>query len=470
MAEPRTLALKEEIVGRHPAGRHGDRTSSGRNGRKLLSEDITEEEKGTDTKPRGRGVLDAVGTTAAIVFFACGVGSVNVACTEVCDQKNTDAGCEACDTDTSVDTDTDTDTETGEEGPVCDTYDGEDHEAVLEEGEKELLGPVGHWMKIVSLGFSNQIAEAVFMNEGWEKVDFEGNVVEEGDLAAYFIFSADNPTLTVSMGGREQEITLCGVYDLGDGTLVAQFITDNEEGFMHCAYVDSGSLAGPVEYAFSETVTQKVSVQTHNHGFIPDVETGEDQECPGTVSDFKFERTEFEPSLSPTLATVPGEAPNPLEMRGTTQNFIDVGQDAEGKYLRFASTSANGVLEQPLDASLSCGGLTATWAGNAWNLMPLFSYEYAGADYIAEEIISSEERKVYVWIGSTIKEFVLRHPEPIPFGTEEQQGLGLSMFTKVQELREGGQVTIGNKTYDVTLNTESSRISGFVLRPPEETE
>ncbi|MBD3397762.1 hypothetical protein GF412_01370 [Candidatus Micrarchaeota archaeon] len=458
--------------GRHQAGRAIPKSSTGRHGR-ALGADISEEphEEGRAMRSlRAVGRLaKKAGRGATAMFLAAGVGMLVVACSECEGSKGQDAGPDAsADVDTDTDSDTDTGTDTGSsEGPECGVYEGKDHESLLGLDEKELLGPVGHWMKLVNMSFSEQIAEVVFLNENWENVNFEGEVVEEGDLSSYFVFDlADTHSLTVSMGGLEQQITLCGVYQLESGDLIAHLITDNEDGFMHCEYVDNGSLSPPEEYEFSETIIQRVYVQSHVHGFLPDIQTGEDHECPGTVSDFVFELTEFDPYISPAFATVPGEYPNEMEMRSTTQNFIDIGQDSEAHHVRFSKYADYGVLEEPFD-SLSCAGLTVTWTENTFEGFPLFSYEYPGADYISEEVISAEERKAYVWIGSTIKEFVLRHPEPSLIISAENQELALSIFSGIQELRDGDQVEIAGQPYDVELHIVSQRIAGFKLRPAE---
>ncbi|MBD3390355.1 hypothetical protein GF415_05420, partial [Candidatus Micrarchaeota archaeon] len=287
---PDLMKKEEEPKGRHPAGRHANRNSAGRHGKRLGAE-VSEE--GPNTANR---VFGSVARGARAVFLAAGVGLAVVACTTGGGLKDTipDAGQDTDSETITGDTDTGWDTDTGTTGPECGTG-GADYETVLGHGEKTLLGPVGHWMTVVDMSFSGQFAEVRFTNEQGELVSTEGEVVEEGDISAYALLSFDgDPSVTVALGGEEQAIALCGVYRFSDGVDAAHFTTDNEEGFMHCEYVDNGNLSEPEEYEFSGATTQFVRVMTHTHGFIPDIETGEDQECPGTIQDFVYEESTFE--------------------------------------------------------------------------------------------------------------------------------------------------------------------------------
>gem|GEM_PF-2358028 len=466
------IATKEIMVkGRHSVGRAENRSSTGRHGQKMPGTVSDEEIQST----RFGRVIRAIGTVAkkagqatAVLVLACAVGSA-VACSEGGGLKvQPDSGIDT-DTDSEVDTDTDTDTDTEPLGPECGIYEGADHETVLAKDERELLGPVGHWMEVVNLSFNEQVAEVMFMNEGEDNVNFDGEVVEDGDLTSYYVFDLeDKATLTVNMGGIEQTITLCGVYELEDGTLIAHLIIDNEDGFMHCAYVNSGSLADAGEYAFNAVTTQSVQVMSHSHGFIPDIETGEDEECPGSVQDFIYEESSYVEGASEPidvgLVPVPGLSfSNMVRMRGTAFHFCETGVDpVTNVYMKVAGDQESDTLADTFQ-SIEVSNLEVTWMGVGVGGEPLFSYDYPGATYISEEDVSANEKIVRVWVGSDILEFSLRFSTPNPFWSNE---LAVHLLSDVQTLMPGSQVVVNGETYDVDVYTTTGQeIDGFRLTP-----
>ncbi len=462
---------KEEIMGkgRRPVGRTENRSSTGRHGQKMpgtvSDEEIQLGRAGTIIRAIGT-VAKKAGQATAVLVLACAVGSA-VACSEGGGLKvQPDSGMDT-DTDSEVDTDTDTDTEPL--GPECGIYEGADHETVLAKDERELLGPVGHWMEVVNLSFNEQVAEVMFMNEGWENVNFDGEVVEDGDLASYFMFDLeDKATVTVNMGGTEQTITLCGVYELEDGTLIAHLIIDNEDGFMHCAYVDSGSLADAGEYAFNAVTTQSVRVMSHSHGFIPDLETGEDEECPGSVQDFIYEESSYVEGASEPIdvGLVPGPGlsfSNMVRMRGTAFHFCETGVDAatNSAYMKVAEGQESDTLTAFFQ-TIEVDNLEVTWTGGGASGDPLFSYDYPGATYISEEDVSANEKIVRVWVGGDVLKFNLRFSTLGFVGND----LSITVLSGLQTLRQGNRVLVNGETYDVDLYTTTGQeIDGFRLTP-----
>jgi hypothetical protein len=479
MGRGKDIIIKEgefSPAGRSLAGRAIQKTSSGRHGRQMFG-DISEE---APEGSRFGKAITAIGsvakktaTGAAVILLASAIGTGLASCSQGGGLKDIpDAGWWDTDSETEMDTDTDSETDSEPPGPECGTYVGADHEAVLAKGEKELLGPVGHWMKVVDLAFGGQLAEVVFMDEQWEKVDFEGNHVEEGDLAAYFLFSEGNPTLAVDMGGIEQEITLCGVYELESEELVAHFITDNEDGFMHCSYVNSGNLADAGEYEFTPATTQSVRVMSHSHGFIPDIETGEDEECPGAVKEFVYEQSSYvEDDSEPIpvgLVSIPGIGFNNMVMlRGTGYHFCETGVDSgtDTAYLEVAESQESGILTNTFQ-SIEVDGLEVTWTGVGTGGEPLFSYEYPGAVYISDEAVSANEKNIYVWTGTDVREFNTRFTTPSVF---MENNLPITLLSGIQFLMQGSQIVVGGETYDVSVYTATGQeIEGFRLTPAVE--
>ena len=467
MSGIKNVVNRELDAGRlRPLGRAVEKASNRRHGRGITA-DITEEER-MDPEPKGKAILRAIGKGAAVVIFACGVGSLLVACSQ--NSPHVDAGPDAADIDTDTDSETDTETDTEPLGPECGIYGGADHETVLAKDERELLGPVGHWMEVVNLSFNEQVAEVMFMNEGEENVNFSGEIVEDGDLTSYYVFDLeDKSTLTVDMGGIEQTITLCGVYELEDGTLIAHFITDNEDGFMHCAYVDSGGLADAGEYAFNAVTTQSVDVMTHSHGFIPDLETGEDQECPGAVQDFVYEESSYVEGDSEPIEVglVPGPGlsfSNMVMMRGTAFHFCETGVDSvtNSVYMKVAGNQESDTLTAFFQ-TIEVDNLEVTWTGGGAGGEPLFSYDYPGATYISEEDVSANEKIVRVWVGSDVLKFNLRFSTLDLFGDND---LSITLLSDIQTLRQGNRVLVNGETYDVDVYTTTGQeIDGFRLTP-----
>ncbi len=444
--------------GRHPAGRHADRTSAGRHGKKLGA-DVSEE------APQESGrALGAVAKGAAAVFFAAGVGLGISACTTGGGLKDAspDAGNDTDSETTTVDTDTGWDTDTGTAGPECGTGEA-DFEAVLEQGEKTLLGPEGHWMTIVDMSFNGQFAEVLFTNENFDPVNTEGEVVEEGDISSYALLSPDS-SITVDFGGEEQTISLCGVYRFAAGVDAAHFTTDHEDGFMHCDYVDNGNLSIPEEYEFSVAITQFVQVMTHTHGFIPDIETGEDHECPGTTQEFVYEESTFEGPIHLGVYSVPGMGfGNLIRMRGEEFHFVESGTDYDGPYMDVAEKQQSTIFKSPFQ-SVSLDGLEATWTGTGEGGGPLFSYDYPNATHISEEDVSENEKIIRVWVGDDVKEFNLRFSTP---GLFADGSVAATLLRGMQRITEGGQVMVNGEKFVVSLYCEEF-IEGFRLTPQEE--
>lgn len=457
---PDLLRIEDGPKGRHPAGRHANRSSAGRHGKKLNA-DVSEE----DPQTTGRK-LGAVARGATALFFAAGVGLGVSACTSGGGFKDTipDAGQDTDSETTTGDTDTGWDTDTGTAGPDCGTGEA-DYEAVLGHSGKTLLGPVGHWMTVVDMSFSGQFAEIRFTNEQGELVDTEGEVVEEGDISAYALLSVDgNSSVTVSFGEEEQTISLCGVYRFADGVDAAHFTTDNGDGFMHCEYVDNGNLSAPEEYEFSGATTQFVQVMTHTHGFIPDIETGEDQECPGTTHDFVYEESTFEGPIQLGVYSIPGMGfGNLVRMRGEEFHFVESGIESDEPYMDVAGNQQSEMLSLPFQ-SISLEGLDATWTGTGEGGGPLFSYDYPNATHISEEDVSENEKIIRVWVGDDVKEFNLRFSTP---GVFADGNVAATLLSGMQRITDGSQILVNGEAFNVSLYC-SGAIEGFRLTPSEE--
>ncbi|MFP3949657.1 MAG: hypothetical protein ACLFUZ_00995 [Candidatus Micrarchaeia archaeon] len=467
--KPNLMNMKDEPKGRHPAGRHADRNSAGRHGKKLNA-NISEE----GAQYSGRK-LGAVARGATALFFAAGVNLGVSACTTGGGLKDTgpDAG---KDTDTETitgDTDTGWDTDTGTAGPECGTGEA-DYEAVLGHNEKTLLGPVGHWMTIVDMSFSGQFAEVRFINEDFELVNTEGEVVEEGDISGYALLSLDgNPSITVTFGGEEQTITLCGVYRFADGVDAAHFTTDHEDGFMHCDYVDNGNLSVPEFSEVNASVVQRTREMIHTHGFIPDVDTGEDQECPGTEQEFVYESTSF---VSPqdmnapvSLSSIPSSELSFVELRGKEHLVLDI--DAEQPMVEIVDDLNHGTLW--VYESMTAGDLTVHFMGKGFGNLPEFAFQYPGID--EENQISVEQYgdktlkiRIYDEQNQLVESFMLKYGDVVWDMLNYKVDAAVYREDDTMALSEGSTVKIGTKEYDVSIFTNEEGIKGWVLTPAEE--
>lgn len=449
------------------APRPADLGRHGRGARRGQTEPLHDEIEGGEhgKKSRAGFIITGAFLAAGAIAAACASNS------SIENDAGTDSGLDSDTiTDTESDTvDTDTGTDTGTYEACSADYTGADNQASLEQDGKVLLGPIGHWMKNVNLSFGEQVAEVMFTNEEGEQVGLDGNPIEQDGISGYYLFNGIGSTLTVTMGGFEQTITFCGVYELDDGTLVAYFVTDNEDGFMDCAYVDSGSTMDMGVYTFDGDTTQTVVEQRHYHGFIPDPETGQDEECPGSTYHLMWEKSTFEEPIDVGSVSEIGVPGNPVMLRGIAYSFVEALEDDAGVFVKIAENESADTLS-PF-GSIALGAFEAIWTVDEGSGETLFSYTYPGATYIAEEDISSSEKLIRVWVGLEVKEFVLRFAQ----ATDEETGeprLKATLLSGVQELRNGGQVTVNGALYNVSIDTVyvGTQVRQWYLYPVAETE
>jgi len=202
---------------------------------------------------------------------------------------------------------------------------------------------------------------------------------------------------------------------------------------------------------------------THSHGFIPDLETGEDLECPGSVKEFVYEESSFDEAVSAGSVSIPGMGfSNMVRMRGIAHHFCETGIDSttNAVYMEVAGDQESDTLTSFFQ-TIELGNLEVTWTGLGAGGEPLFAYDYPGATYISEEDVSANEKTVRIWVGSDVLEFSLRFSTPGVFAGDD---LSITLLSDVQTLMSGTQVVVNGKTYDVDVYTTTGQeIDGFRL-------
>ncbi len=459
MSRTKEPVQKEEMVakGRRPVGRAIVRDSNGRHGRGIVA-DITEEE-GLAREPKGKAVIRAIGAGAAVVLFACGVGSVLVACSEGGGLKDPDAG---MDTDTETDTgsEVDTDTGTGEEALVCEHHEGPlyDYEAKLAEGDTARLTVEGHEIELIVLDVGNQTVQ-VHVTDG------EGNPILNGD--SDFIFEGTETEITFDLDGEMVTLTLCWVVEVPEGAdagvedagteglapgIYAKFITDGEHGFVHCEEADEYT-STETEYLVDVNTVQTITKTYYNEG-----ETG-DAECEGVTTEFHMEVSSFEAPL-PIQENLPGGEDKSVKVRGATLNLLEVSFNSSILGARLGKQLASGNLHE--DESVTGASLEVEYKGTGTSTGPDFAFKYPGIDEDTDlwvENTGDNEKTIYVLTSTDLLVFTLR------FGNANWDGsIDVSLLKDVQRM-ENGTFTVGGAEYEVGMDVTPTEILGWTLTP-----
>jgi len=428
-----------------PVGRAIQKTSTGRHA-SIIAEPA---EEGARSSPI-KNAIKAIGRAAATVFLACAVGALVTACYKGQGQNEDYAA------PNEVDDKINPSLVVSSEN-LCGEYSGADYEAALPLEGRALLAPIGHWMRVAELNSEGTSAKLILETDLYVPVDSEGNPAEEPVSQPV---DADSHTFAVSFGGETQHITLCDVIEGEDGEELAYFVTDHPDGFMHCDYVHSGSLGVAEEYEFNSTITQSVVASKLYHGFIPNIETGEDPECPGTEALLKWEESSFESLFPLGLISLPGMGfSNTLVINGVEYVFSKTGGTTGSAYLEIAHEAESAVLGEVFE-SIELNGLVVTWTGVSGSGVPTFSYSYPDSDFISEEALTENDKTILVWSGSEVLSFSVRFSTP---GGIMGNTLSITLLQGVERIEEGGTVELSGVLYDTSLVLEatSETLSGY---------